>query len=172
MIKTPTLFILGAGASKPYGYLTGAELRADIIKNYGNYYRKLKDDSQKELPDSLETYREIRAFVQIFSNSSISSIDKFLSLNPNAALYGKIGITLSILNSEKESRFREGVNPQEDWYTYLFNRMTEELREPDDYKNFLKNNVAFITFNYDRSLEYILYESFLFQTFISGFSNT
>jgi len=33
MIKTPTLFILGAGASKPYGYLTGAELRADIINN-------------------------------------------------------------------------------------------------------------------------------------------
>ena len=31
MIDTPTRFILGAGASFPYGYPTGAELRAQIV---------------------------------------------------------------------------------------------------------------------------------------------
>jgi len=36
MIDTPTLFILGAGASKPYGYPTGAELRTDIVKQFVN----------------------------------------------------------------------------------------------------------------------------------------
>jgi hypothetical protein len=160
MIDKPTLFILGAGASQPYGYPTGEKLRTDIINNYGNYYRKLKDVSQKDVPNVPHTYREIQAFVQIFSNSSITSIDKFLSLNPAAAAYGKIGITLSILNSEKESQFREKANPDEDWYTYLFNRMMEGLKKPENYKEFSKNKVAFITFNYDRSLEYILYDSF------------
>ena len=31
MIETPTLFVLGAGASKPYGYPTGPELRSEIV---------------------------------------------------------------------------------------------------------------------------------------------
>ena len=33
MITIPTVFILGAGASKSYGFPTGAELRKDIIRN-------------------------------------------------------------------------------------------------------------------------------------------
>ncbi len=37
--------------------------------------------------------------------------------------------------------------------------MTESLTGPDDYKKFGKNNVSFVTFNYDRSLEFILHES-------------
>lgn len=35
MIKTNTLFILGAGASKPFGYPTGKELR-DLIRGQRN----------------------------------------------------------------------------------------------------------------------------------------
>ena len=105
--------------------------------------------------------REIKTFVNIFSRSSITSIDKFLSLNPVLAYYGKIGITLSILSSEENSSFGVDIeDPGEDWYSYLLNRMMEGLNKPDDYKNFAKNKVAFITFNYDRSLEYILCDSF------------
>jgi len=33
MIKTKTLFILGAGASAPFGYPTGIELRKAILTN-------------------------------------------------------------------------------------------------------------------------------------------
>ena len=33
MIDTPTLFILGAGASVPYGFPVGAQLKRHIIKN-------------------------------------------------------------------------------------------------------------------------------------------
>lgn len=35
MIANPTTLILGAGASKPFGYPTGAELRRQIIKRVG-----------------------------------------------------------------------------------------------------------------------------------------
>jgi len=37
--------------------------------------------------------------------------------------------------------------------------MTSSFNRPDDYKHFCENKVAFITFNYDRSLEYFLYDS-------------
>jgi hypothetical protein len=154
MIDRPTLFILGAGASKPYGYLTGAELRADIIKNFSNYFQKLENITPA-------ASRDIKKFVDTFSKSSLISIDRYLSLNPATAQGGKMGITLSILNSEKNSSFREDIeDPNEDWYTYLFNRMMDGLNKRDDYKKFSENKVAFITFNYDKSLEYILYESF------------
>ena len=33
MITMPTVFILGAGASKPYGYPTGSELKNIILRN-------------------------------------------------------------------------------------------------------------------------------------------
>lgn len=41
MINTPTVFILGAGASVPYGYPTGASLRASIIRNFCNDLQQL-----------------------------------------------------------------------------------------------------------------------------------
>jgi hypothetical protein len=37
--------------------------------------------------------------------------------------------------------------------------MTESLIKPNSYINFKNNKVTFITFNYDRSLEYFFYES-------------
>ena len=33
MIETPTVLILGAGASKPYGYPIGSELKSRIISS-------------------------------------------------------------------------------------------------------------------------------------------
>ena len=161
MINTPTLFILGAGASKPYGYLTGAELRADIINNFTLDVNKLAGKGSSE--PSLEMAREYaESFVENFDNSSLKSIDKYLAINPTHSYIGKIAITLSILKSERDSCFNEKIDdPREDWYQYIYNRMTDNCKKPGDHEHFFENNkVAFITFNYDRSLEYFLYNSF------------
>jgi len=162
MIDTPTLFILGAGASKPYGYPTGAELRNNIIKSFELHFNLLSDIKPPNMPRNSEiARRQIPKFIEHFNGSSIVSIDKYLALNPTDSYIGKISITLSILKSERESCFREDIkNTNEDWYSLLFNRMTSSLNKPDDYKHFCENKVAFITFNYDRSLEYFLYDSF------------
>ena len=48
---------------------------------------------------------------------------------------------------------------KQDWYSYLFQKMAEDLSQPESYDHFDANQVAFITFNYDRSLEHFLYES-------------
>ncbi len=44
-----------------------------------------------------------------------------------------------------------------DWYFYLFNRLTESLRRSEDFENYKDNRISIITFNYDRSLENFLY---------------
>jgi len=69
---------------------------------------------------------------------------------------------LCILNIENKSCFREEVkNPDEDWYFELYKRLTREFTGKDGYKEFGKIPIAFITFNYDRSLEYFLFDSLL-----------
>ena len=50
-------------------------------------------------------------------------------------------------------------NFSHDWYFYLYGPLTDELISPDSYKRFSDNKVAFLTFNYDRSLEHFLEES-------------
>ena len=66
---------------------------------------------------------------------------------------------MSIFDAERDSKFREDIETNQDWYSYLYRRMTSSLVSPDSYKNFRGNNVTFITFNYDRPLEHFLYES-------------
>jgi hypothetical protein len=51
--------------------------------------------------------------------------------------------------------------PDQDWYSHLFEKLTNELVKKEDYCRYCENKVSFITFNYDRSLEYFLCESLL-----------
>ena len=160
MIKEETVFILGAGASKPYGYPTGAELRKIIINEFHNqdHFNSLNNldlDISKEY-----TINYIDDFINKFKLSSTKSIDLFLSRNPKFMDIGKLAIKLSIYNSELGSIFREKVEREEDWYSYLFDRLTNESTASDQYI-ITDNRIKFITFNYDRSLEHFLYESMI-----------
>ena len=169
MITEATVFILGAGASVPYGYPTGRGLRADIIECFLPRYNKLEGYEKADGKDSPltrhldRTAREIEKFKKIFKSSGIISIDKFLALNPIFGYYGKIAIVMSILTKEKESSFEEEIDPKykdQDWLIFLYNEMIRNLNSPDSYTRFAENKVRFITFNYDRSLEYYIYSRF------------
>ena len=162
MIDIPTVFILGAGASKPYGYPTGAELRKLIVNESYTEFSILLEQSSIPLNKKQGHLREAKKFVDAFNRSSIVSIDKFLSLDPYFSYYGKIAIMLIISKKERQSRFREDIEHDQDWYKLLFNRMISTFNEPSDFDKFRENKVAFITFNYDRSFEYFVYESFYY----------
>jgi len=106
-----------------------------------------------------------------------------MARNPELAPVGKYIITFEIFGAEERSRFREEARlakelctqPQpnttmvdlvkrgyfqgDDWYFYLFKRLAEGLVTKDILPDFSDGRVAFITFNYDRSLEQFLYES-------------
>lgn len=163
MIDVPTLFILGAGASKPYGYPTGIELRSEIIRNLSSEIEGLLTKSSLMPRQKVSLQRQAKEFLEHFSRSPVDSIDKYLALNPYFSYIGKIAITLCILKNEKTSKFLEDMDPpgsNEDWYRLIFNRMMTTLKLPEDFKRFRENKIAFITYNYDRSLEYFLYDSF------------
>jgi hypothetical protein len=167
MIEEHTLFILGAGASKPYGFPTGKELRTEIIKTFPSEFKKLLSATSLREDERDRHLREAMKFVEHFSKTPIYSIDQFLAFNPNYSFYGKMAIAYYIRKHEIGSEFLlTEYHPYfaEDWYSLIFNRMMAGLKEPQDFEKFKENRVAFITFNYDRSLEYFLCTSF-FNTF-------
>jgi len=164
MIKENTVFILGAGASNPYGFPTGEELRTEIIDNYVNDARtyiknnpRIREAIKALLPQELNKARE---FVEAFEKST-ESIDLFLATTPKFEEDGKRAIIFRILKAEHDSNFREKMKNKElDWYSHLFRKiMMKGIYKEEDYKKFNRNEISFITFNYDRSLEQILYEN-------------
>ena len=180
-----TVFVLGAGASCPYGYPSGARLRELICfdggfwSDYSDYLRR--NNIKEEKPG------EVNRFRKIFKDANIKSIDVFMANNPKLAPIGKYIIAYEVFRAERNSCFGEEakrIQEEEkramdsdsryrrdlirgtpefqggDWYSYLYNRLIEGLVGKNALPDFSNGNLAFITFNYDRSLEHFLYESF------------
>ncbi len=77
------------------------------------------------------------------------SIDEFLEHRPEFADIGKGAIARALIQYESpESLYSDDDN----WYRHLFHQM-----RASSLKEFAKNRVTFVTFNYDRSLEHFLY---------------
>ena len=161
MITQNTLFILGAGASCPYNYPSGKELRRRICFEFIDNYKNLigyKGSGNESIDEYIWTLTD---FKSKFYKSSNKSIDLFLARNPKLVGYGKFAIALEILKAETLSSFREKIaKPEQDWYSYLYDRLTDTFLDKDNF-TISDNNVSFITFNYDRSLEQFLFESLL-----------
>lgn len=108
--------------------------------------------------------REAKELSEIFLHSTTPSIDLFLARNRKYSQIGKRAIASLIYYAETKSRFREEMDADaegQDWYSHLYHRMTESLTTPDSFTRFADNKITFITFNYDRSLEFFLYESLI-----------
>jgi hypothetical protein len=167
MIEKRTVFILGAGASCPYGFPTARGLREEILSSFEDRYSEFLDGFDDAIPRALhmDTYPDmltVKSLLDRFRLSSTDSIDLFLSRNPQFARVGKIAVCLSILHAEKRSVFREKVEKREhDWYFRLFGNPTREATTKEEYHRFGDNHISFITFNYDRSLEQFLFEGLL-----------
>ena len=154
MITVPTTLVLGAGASMPYGFPSGARLR-----------EKLCDPGSLLSLHSKFPEADVRIFCNEFLHSGMKSIDAFLSRRGSQSLYpphsvpsrgeptfgdiGKAAIAAILINCERhESLFQFG---HDHWYEYLWSRISDSL------ETFGENKLGVITFNYDRSLEYYLF---------------
>lgn len=182
-----TVFILGAGASCPYGYPSGARLREWICFNgafESDYLNYLRDNVSVQAVKT-DRRQAVFNFIKTFEKSSSKSIDLFMANNPTLAKIGKYIIAYAMFRAEHKSRFRENANRLReihaarrlsdnltsdalllngtfhggDWYFYIYNRFLEGLAGGNILPHFSNGNLAFITFNYDRSLEHFLYES-------------
>ena len=146
MIEEETLFILGAGASVPYGYPTGKGLRKFIYEDFPRLIKKYSFDRHNEIDSNrrLRFMGGAKTLGAIFFRSSNPSIDIFLSRNEEFSPIGKMAISCGILEAEqtyKENMRERSVDEKSDWYTVLYQKMIETLHKHEDFINFGKNKV-------------------------------
>jgi hypothetical protein len=145
MIKQRTLFVLGAGASMDYGFSSGRDLLLTI-------YRELQSDKSKlslALQDLGFVDSHVKEFAYALNVSMQPSVDAFLEHRPAFMDVGKAAIAAALIPHENPAKL--GRRDTMHWYEYLFARMSTPKDE------FSNNQVSFITFNYDRSLEFFLF---------------
>lgn len=148
------MFILGAGASKEYGYPISRELRTSILNPV--FPEQANDLCKILIAMRRHTSPEnISEFIREFKRSNLYSIDRFLSKRPGFMDLGKIFIAKAISSCENEDQLNIDYCP-DSWYGYIWNLMTANCKSTDE---LIKNTVSFITFNYDRSLEQFLYNA-------------
>ncbi len=145
------VFVLGAGASMPYGYPLAGDLVEDIAYDQlPQQSALLGNQAFHELQENLKT-------------SKAQSIDIFLGRDSQKAFeeVGRWAIAEKLMQCEargnifgKSKGYKDKIRIDDDWYAYLFNTLTFGIRDLDAVANL---PVSFITFNYDRSLEYFLH---------------
>ncbi len=144
MITKPTVFVLGAGASIEYGFPSG----------WGLVQRICAASEDKEvcaLLEKLDPGRlDIKHFASSLRKSAKLSVDAFLEhQGPTMLDIGKFMIAAALVPCENEDNlFATGGSPG--WYRLLFEKMN------CSFERFSQNQVRFITYNYDRSLEHFL----------------
>lgn len=151
MITENTVFVLGAGASVPYGFPSGQDLSELIISKFWNNYYKLFNSQGHSEEQRSQMERELTSFVDTFRKSG-RSIDFFLSTNRSNQGFcrlGKLAIALYILKSEDDCRQKENYILRKDWFKIIFDGMINGCHNPEDYDKIKENKVSFITFNYD-----------------------
>ena len=165
MISRPTVFVLGAGASQPYGFPLGSGLRDLILDPLSRV--PLRDRVATITPfrvaESLDLADEYRNFISALRTSGYSSVDQFLEKNRPLTQVGTLAIACALLPCEQENRLFPPRSPRRDhWY-----EMFAEILNVGS-ADYLRNNVTVISFNYDRSLEHYL--SRVITTRLSGAS--
>src|SRR4051794_36706351 len=98
MIREPTVFILGAGASIPYGFPSGYELRKVICQAAVGPNQSLPQLLQRTLNTDPQA---IMQFASEFLHSGQMSIDAFLSRRMELATIGKLCIAAELCIREQ-----------------------------------------------------------------------
>ena len=150
MIAKPTVFVVGAGASKPYGFPTGGGIASRILEELksgnGDLWAKLNQYGF----DAGRTGE----FFAAFRDSGHFSLDAFVQHRKEFRDIAKtLMAALLMWNEDDETLI--GATDDEDWYRALFARMT--MRKKAD--EFRGNQLAVVTFNFDRSFERRLFRA-------------
>jgi hypothetical protein len=188
MYNKKTVFVIGAGGSWHYGYPTGEVLIRKVIEA-STLAAKLFELSGSPLvpkfvqqrPDGRPVHgiEQMRRAYQEASVECEQLADKLTQLNPLVIDYflghnkslqavGRFMIAWVLLECEAQND-KLDHNPNriwgdkeykqkhdDDWYRFILHRITYDLKASDQ---LFANDVHFITFNYDTSLDYHLYRT-------------
>src|SRR5437879_5838805 len=108
MVEHQTVLVLGAGASQPYKLPLGWELRRDICQRWAD--RQESDSEIEMLTPSGLTLGDMRKFARAFLQSSVGSIDAFLSRQTQFADCGKFAIAYELCRREIPERLWDFEN--------------------------------------------------------------
>jgi hypothetical protein len=142
MIRRKTVFVLGAGASIPYAFPSGATLAGQVCDRL----RDLNSDFAIALRANGADDKCVREFRALFRQSGRESIDAFVQSRREFLVMAKLAMAMTIGPLEIEQNLYSASD--DDWMGYLFNRMVGA--SPAD---FLLNRLKVITFNFERSFE-------------------
>lgn len=154
-----TVFILGAGASYPYGFPLGEKLVQEIIeKLHVTTFRENEPIimNDKQLVGILLTkfqFEHIKSFREALIKASTYSIDSFLANREDYRQIGKMCIAYILLSYENKSISGDKIFSTGDWYKLFWNNINSYIKS--DVFDF-----SIYTFNYERSLEYYIYTAF------------
>ena len=142
MITTKTVLVLGAGASAPYGFPTGANLADHCIT-------AIEPEDRTTLEAAGVESKEVDRFGSEVRGAQAPSIDAFLELRPEFLDVGKLVLASIFLRAEYRSLSQDKFNLSkgDHWYRIAKAKMKSSFEE------FGQNKLKIITFNYDRSLE-------------------
>jgi len=180
MFERKTVFILGAGASWHYNYPTGDGLVSCVLENVNNLIECYDGDLRRNTWHKIDAINnivndvnaqppQISEFLKNFHDRlryvNPPVIDYFFQSNNDLRDIGKLMIAWTILARETEFEKSGNLNRQrigqdkknfnDDWYRYILYQM---LIGCESFEDVFQNQVSFITFNYDVSLDHFLYK--------------
>ena len=139
MVLKRTVFVLGAGASLAYGFPSGQELLTDLIG-----MRTVEHPAVQLLDSCGFDFDAVQDFRAALEASPRFSVDAFLQSRATFRELGKHAIAALLLPREGDHRLRPSL--EQEWMRYLFNQML-----PSDPADLQLNQLAVLTFNFDRS---------------------
>lgn len=160
MVTTPTVIVLGAGSNIESGFCTSKRLEADIANEFDTFLRTLVSKEPDIFSSPVVAQRFVKDAEELrdLINSGIhDSIDIILgSRYTKLETIGKIAIAYALLKRET----KKIPNTSQKLYLTIFKAMTDSVANYNDLANLSANRVTFVSFNYDRSLEYFFYDCF------------
>lgn len=158
MISIPTVFILGAGSNVDSGFCTSRGLADGIGNNSVAFLEDLINKNTSFFSAGLPTklLQDAKKLRDLIRSDLHESIDIILGTRfKKLEFMGKWAIVHQILKRETT----EQSNSFYPLYLQLFKIMTSSVNDFNDFPKLANNKVTFITFNYDRSLEYFFYKN-------------
>jgi hypothetical protein len=165
MISKPTVLVLGAGASVPYGFPTGIKLAQWACRECEAV--RLKDGRFNDTKFSRAVFGGfprrglghdlLSDFGSVFRDSACTSLDAFVETTGNHRFLPlvKAAIITRLVQCERDDRLfpdadgHELPNADSDWCAYLL----REFLKTTDEAGFVNNELKVVTFNFDRSFE-------------------
>jgi hypothetical protein len=152
MIEIPTVLVLGAGASVPYGFPSGTGLYHEVVQMDPEAFPVEVNRLNRT---KMFRTRKVLEFKVELCDSGVKSVDVFLESRREFERVGKAAMACVLGRYEAAARGRPDEPEETDWYRYLWERM----RTGVSFDDLGSNALSILTFNYDRSLEDFLFRA-------------